>query len=355
MGNKQSKAWSNMSNTFGKNFTVTTCGESHGKAYMAIIDGCPAGLVLSEEDIQKELDLRRPGQSHFVTQRREADQVEIISGLFNGITTGAPIGLLIKNEDARSRDYEHLENVFRPGHADYTYYHKYGIRDHRGGGRSSARETMLWVAAGAIAKKYLKEKFNIQFTAYLEQMGPVCCEQIDRSFILTNPFYTADPSKVSAMEQLIEELRRAGDSIGGKVVVEATNVPLGLGEPVFHKFHACLGHVLLSIPAAKAVEIGDGVEVAEQRGSEHRDEITPQGFLSNHAGGVLGGITTGQPIKARVTLKPPSSIRISGCSVDVDNKPVEVVTTGRHDPCVAIRAVPVAAALTALVIMDFTV
>jgi len=342
-----------MSNTFGKNFTLTTCGESHGTGYFAIVDGCPAGLALSMEDIQSELNRRRPGQSQFVTQRREKDEIEIFSGVFNGKTTGTPIGLLIKNEEQRERDYAELENVFRPGHADFTYEKKYGIRDYRGGGRASARETVLWVAAGAIAKKYLREKFSIKIQAYLAQMGSIKIEHIDFNFIEQNPFFCPDKNKIPAMENLIETLRREGDSIGAKINVQAENVPVGLGEPVFNKLNAAIAHALMSINAVKAVEIGDGIHVVEQRGSEHRDEITPDGFLSNHAGGILGGISTGQVIKASLAIKPASSIRIPGKTVTKNNEATTIETKGRHDPCVGIRAVPVAEAMMALVLMDF--
>lgn len=342
-----------MSNTFGKNFTLTTCGESHGPAYMAIVDGCPAGLSLSEADIQKELGRRRPGQSKYTTQRRESDQVEIISGVFEGVTTGASIGLLIKNENAREKDYDDLKNIFRPGHADFTYFKKYGIRDHRGGGRASARETMLWVAAGAIAKKILAEKHNININAYLSQMGDINADDIDLAETNNNPFFCPDKSKVDDMAALIDKLRTEGDSIGARVNVFAENVPVGFGEPVFDKLDAKLAHALMTINAVKGVEIGDGFDVVKQKGSAHRDEIMPDGFVSNHAGGVLGGISTGQTISASIAIKPASSIRIPAKSVDIENNPVEVSVTGRHDPCVGIRAVPVAEAMMALVLADY--
>lgn len=342
-----------MSNTFGQLFRLTTCGESHGPAYMGIIDGCPSGLALTLDDIQIELNRRRPGQSAFVSERREQDEVEIISGVFEGKTTGMPIGLLIKNTDQRERDYTKHADTFRPGHADYTYYQKYGVRDPRGGGRASARETMLWVAAGAIAKKYLREKQAIQIYAYLAQMGNIKVEQVDLNEINQNPFFCPDKNKTPQLEKSIEALRHLGDSIGARVNVIAENVPVGLGEPVFNKLNAAIAHALMSINAVKGVEIGDGFAVIEQRGSEHRDEITPEGFLSNHAGGILGGISSGQRINASMAIKPASSIRILGKTVDTNNEPATIETSGRHDPCVGIRAVPVAEAMMALVLIDF--
>lgn len=339
-------------NTIGKLFTLTSFGESHGPAIGGIVDGCPAGLRLSEADIQADLNRRRPGQSQQTTQRREADRIQILSGVFNGVTTGTPIGLLIENEDTRSRDYANLANIFRPGHADYTYHHKYGVRDHRGGGRSSARETAIRVAAGAIAKKYLLEKANIQIRAALVQMGDIHLPLKDWTYVENNPFFCADPSSIEALTALIKTLRREGDSIGACIYVEALQVPVGLGEPVFDRLDADLAHALMSINAVKGIEIGDGFAVASQKGSVHRDEITPTGFLSNHAGGVLGGISSGQTITARIALKPTSSIRIPGKTVDINNQPAEVVTTGRHDPCVGIRAVPIAEAMVAIVLMD---
>lgn len=342
-----------MSNTFGKLFTLTTCGESHGPCYMGIVDGCPPGLNLSNEDIQVELDRRRPGQSQFVSQRREEDKIEIVSGVFKGKTTGTPIGLLIKNTEHRESDYTYLEQVFRPGHADYTYQKKYGLRDHRGGGRASARETVLWVAAGAIAKKYLREHFNIHIQAYLAQMGEIKIEKIDLKQINQNPFFCPDENKIQAMADFIETLRREGDSIGAKIEVLAENVPVGLGEPVFNKLSASIAHALMSINAVKAVEIGDGFAVVTERGSQHRDEITPEGFLTNHAGGILGGISTGQVIRAGVAIKPAASIRIPGRTINLNNEASIVETKGRHDPCVGIRAVPVVEAMIALVLMDF--
>ena len=340
-------------NTFGKYFAVTSFGEAHGVAIGCIVDGCPSGLSLNVEDIQQELDKRKPG-SHYTSQRREPDKVEILSGLFEGKTTGSPIALLIHNVDSRSKDYDALKSVFRPGHGDYTYFHKYGLRDHRGGGRASARETAVRVAAGAIAKKFLKEANAITIRGYLAQMDDIAIEEQHFSWdsILENPFFCPDNTKISMMEQKIEHLRKLGDSCGARVNVVAQNVPCGLGEPVYDKLDAELAKALMSINAVKGVEIGDGFQVVEQKGSEHRDEITPQGFLSNHAGGILAGISTGQPLRMSLALKPASSIRIPGKSVNEKNEAVEVVTLGRHDPCVGIRAVPVAEAMVALVLMD---
>ncbi len=339
-------------NTFGKSFTVTTAGESHGPALVAIVDGCPPGLALEEADIQRELDRRRPGTSRYTTQRREPDQVRILSGVFEGETTGTPIALLIENVDQRSKDYGEIARRFRPGHADYTYQQKYGRRDYRGGGRSSARETAMRVAAGAIAKKYLKDRLGVVIRGYVHQIGPVRAQRLDWPAVEQNPFFFPDPERVSELEKLLMAVRKAGDSIGAGVTVVAENVPVGLGEPVFDRLDADLAHALMSINAVKGVEIGDGFAVIEQHGSQHRDEITPEGFLSNHAGGVLGGISSGQDIVARIALKPTSSILKPGRTVDVDGRPVEVVTKGRHDPCVGIRATPIAEAMTALVIMD---
>lgn len=341
-------------NTIGKLFSLTSFGESHGPAIGCVVDGCPAGLALSSEDIQIELDRRRPGQSHFTTQRRELDQVQILSGVFAGFTTGAPIGLLILNMDQRDRDYEKLKDVFRPGHGDFTYFKKYGVRDYRGGGRSSARETAVRVAGGAIAKKFLKEKLGTIVRGFLSQMGEVSIDYGNFSWeqVNKNPFFCPDFSKVQQMEALIESLRKNGDSIGARVNIEAINVPVGLGEPVYDRLDADFAKALMSINAVKGVEVGDGFKVIEQNGSTHRDEITPNGFLSNHAGGILAGISTGQAIHLSIALKPTSSIRIPGRSIDEKNNPVEVVTTGRHDPCVGIRAVPVAEAMVSLVLMD---
>ncbi|MCD6047955.1 MAG: aroC [Gammaproteobacteria bacterium] len=339
-------------NTFGKNFTVTTFGESHGPAIGCIIDGCPAGLALCEVDIQAELDRRKPGQSKATSQRREPDQVKILSGIFQGKTTGAPIGLLIENQNAHESDYENIKNQFRPGHADFTYHHKYGIRDYRGGGRASARETAMRVAAGAIAKKYLYEKFGIMIRGAMIQMGDIRAEIFDWAQVNQNAFFFPDVNKLEQLENKIIQLREEGDSIGALVQVEALNVPIGFGEPVYDRLDANLAKALMSINAVKGVEIGDGFACVTQKGSEHRDEITPEGFLSNHAGGILGGISSGQDIIARVAFKPASSIRIPGKSINIHNEPIEVVTLGRHDPCVGIRGVPVAEAMLALTLMD---
>lgn len=340
-------------NTFGQLFTVTTFGESHGPALGAVVDGCPPGLKLTEADIQTQLDRRKPGQSHFTTQRREDDRVQILSGVFEGTTTGTPIGLLIHNEDARSKDYAAIKDVFRPGHADFTYHHKYGIRDYRGSGRASARETAMRVAAGAIAQKYLHEQLGIHIRGYLSQMGSIALNHHGWEHVNANPFFCADPAQVPALEALITQLRREGDSIGAKVTVIADPMPIGLGEPVFDRLDADLAHALMSINAVKAVAIGDGFDVVSQRGSEHRDAITKaQGFLSNHAGGILGGISSGQPLIATLALKPTSSITTPVASIDIHGNDVEVVTKGRHDPCVGIRAVPIAEAMVALVLMD---
>jgi len=339
-------------NTFGTLFTVTTFGESHGPALGCIVDGCPPGLELSEEDIQVDVERRRSGTSKYTSQRREPDRVRILSGVFEGRTTGTPIGLLVENTDQRSYDYEKIKDRFRPGHADYAYQHKYGFRDYRGGGRSSARETVMRVAAGAIARKYLRERHGVRVWGYLAQMGPIRCEPRDPAAIDDNPFFCADPDRVPELEAFIDRLRRDGDSIGARVTVVATGVPPGWGEPVFDRLDADLAHAMMSINAVKAVEVGDGFRVVEQRGSEHRDELTPQGFLSNRAGGMLGGISTGQDVVVSMALKPTSSIVLAGRSIDVDGKPVEVSTTGRHDPCVGLRAVPIAEAMLALVLMD---
>lgn len=338
-------------NTFGKLFTVTTFGESHGPALGAIVDGCPPGLPLSEADLQRDLDRRRPGTSRHTTQRREPDQVRILSGVFEGVTTGTPIGLLIENTDQRSRDYGNIKDQFRPAHADYTYHHKYGIRDYRGGGRSSARETAMRVAAGAIAKQYLAAQ-GIRVRGYMSQLGPIGIDFKQWEAVDDNPFFCPDPARVSELEAFMDQLRRDQDSVGAKITVVAEGLPPGLGEPVFDRLDAELAHALMSINAVKGVEIGDGFAVVAQRGSEHRDELTPQGFLSNHAGGVLGGISSGQPLVAHLALKPTSSITLPGRSIDVEGNPVEVVTKGRHDPCVGIRATPIAEAMMALTLMD---
>ncbi|MFN3234442.1 MAG: chorismate synthase [Gammaproteobacteria bacterium] len=339
-------------NTFGKAFTVTTFGESHGPAYGCIIDGCPPGLMLSEDDIQPELDRRKPGQSRYTTQRREDDRVRIFSGLFEGKTTGTPIGLIIENTDQRSRDYEAIKNVFRPGHADYTYYKKYGIYDYRGGGRASARETMMRVAAGAIAKKYLKEQYNLNIKGYLAQLGELHFDVKDLETVNDNPFFCPDPSQLSACESLIDAIRKEGDSIGARVNVIAENVPLGLGEPVFDRLDAEIARAMMSINAVKGVEIGDGFDCVTQKGSQHRDEMRESGFLSNSAGGILGGISTGEPIVVSMALKPTSSIIKPGKTVSKKGENADVVTKGRHDPCVGIRATPIAEAMLALVLMD---
>ncbi|RUO79531.1 chorismate synthase [Pseudidiomarina taiwanensis] len=342
-------------NTWGTLFRVTTCGESHGAGLLAIIDGCPPGLAVTEADIQVELDRRRPGQSRYTTARREADQVKIIAGVFEGKTTGAPIGLLIENTDQRSKDYSAIKDLFRPGHADYTYWHKYGTRDYRGGGRSSARETAMRVAAGAIAKLFLRQQ-GIEIRAGVVQIGPhqSNCDAQSLNWAATaeNDFFCPDPSLVAKFDALIRDLKKAGDSVGARVRVEATGVPVGLGEPIFDRLEADAAKALMSINAVKAVSCGDGFAVAAQRGSEHRDELTPSGFRSNRSGGVLGGISTGQDLVFEIAFKPTSSITIAGDSIDVDGQPVSVVTRGRHDPCVGIRGVPVAEAMLALVLMD---
>ncbi len=339
-------------NTIGKLFTLTSAGESHGPAYVGIVDGCPPGLALCEADIQVDLDRRKPGTSRHTTQRREADQVRILSGVFEGSTTGTPIGLLIENTDQRTRDYSKIMDRFRPGHADYTYIQKYGVRDYRGGGRASARETCLRVAAGAIARKYLRERYGVEIRGYLAQLGPIAIEVKNLEAVDLNPFFSPDPDAVPELEDYMTRLRRSGDSIGARVNVIATGVPPGWGEPVFDRLDADLAAALMSINAVRGVEIGAGFACVEQKGSEHRDEITPEGFLGNHAGGILGGISTGQAITASIALKPTSSITVPGRSIDLMGRPVEVVTTGRHDPCVGIRATPIAEAMTALVLMD---
>lgn len=339
-------------NTFGKLFTVTSFGESHGKAIGCIVDGCPPGIELTEADLQVDLDRRKPGTSRYTTQRREADEVKILSGVFEGKTTGTPIGMMIENTDQRSKDYSNIANTFRPAHADYTYIQKYGVRDYRGGGRSSARETAMRVAAGAIAKKYLKNKFGIEIVGYLSQLGPIKIETVDESIINDNPFFCPDASKISEMEDYMKALNKEGNSIGAKITVMARNVPPGLGEPIFDRLDAELAHALMSINAVKGVEIGAGFDCIEQKGTEHRDEMTPEGFLSNHAGGILGGISSGQDIIAHIALKPTSSIHLPGKSIDVQGKAIEVSTHGRHDPCVGIRATPIAEAMMAMVLMD---
>ena len=339
-------------NSFGKQFVVTTAGESHGAALVAIVDGCPPGMMLCEADIQPDLDRRRPGQSFYTTQRDEADKVSILSGVFEGKTTGAPIALLIHNEDQRSRNYDEIKDKFRPGHADFTYEKKYGFRDYRGGGRSSARETAMRVAAGAIAKKYLKETCGTQICGYVSAIGDILAQELDLSFIETNPFFFPDKQKISVLENYIQELRRDGDSVGALIKVQASRVPIGLGEPVFDRLDADIAKALMSINAAKAVALGDGFDVVSQRGSVHRDEMNEFGFLSNHAGGILGGISNGQEIVVTVAFKPTSSIVTPGQTIDKDGNNVEISTKGRHDPCVGIRAVPIVEAMLALVLMD---
>jgi len=338
-------------NSIGKLFTLTSFGESHGPALGGIVDGCPPGLELSEADIQKDLERRKPGKSRHTTQRREDDTVAILSGVFEGRTTGTPIGLLIHNTDQRSRDYSKIMDRFRPGHADYTYLQKYGVRDYRGGGRSSARETAIRVAAGAIARKYLATE-GILIRGYLAQLGPIRAEARDWDEVGNNPFFCPDAGKVAEMEDYMDALRKEGNSIGARINVVASGMPVGLGEPVFDRLDADIAHAMMSINAVKGVEIGAGFESVEQKGTEHRDEITPDGFKSNHAGGTLGGISSGQDILVSIALKPTSSIRIPGDTVNVQGEAVEVSTTGRHDPCVGIRATPIAEAMLAIVLMD---
>ena len=339
-------------NSIGQVFRVTTFGESHGIALGCIVDGVPPGIPLTEADIQHDLDRRRPGTSRYTTQRREPVQVKILSGVFEGVTTGTSIGLLIENTDQRSQDYGTIKDLFRPGHADYTYEQKYGLRDYRGGGRSSARETAMRVAAGAIAKKYLQMKHGIVVRGYLAQIGDVACELKDWSIVEENPFFCPDASKLEALDELMRGLKKEGDSIGAKVTVLAENVPPGLGEPVFDRLDADLAHALMSINAVKGVEIGDGFAVINQRGSQHRDEIRANGFQSNHAGGILGGISSGQTISANLAMKPTSSITVPGNTITREGEEVEMITKGRHDPCVGIRAVPIAEAMMAIVLMD---
>lgn len=339
-------------NSIGKLFTVTGFGESHGPAIGCIVDGCPPGLALSEADLQGDLDRRRPGTSRHTTQRRESDRVQILSGVFEGKTTGTPIGLIIHNEDQRSKDYSDIMDKFRPGHADYTYQQKYGVRDYRGGGRSSARETAMRVAAGGIAKKYLAERLGMQIRGYLSQLGPIRPEKHDWDAVYQNPFFCPDPDKVAELETYMDALRKEGDSVGAKVTVTATGVPPGLGEPIFDRLDAEIAHSLMSINAVKGVEIGAGFDSVEQKGTVHRDIITPEGFLSNNAGGVLGGISSGQDIVAHIALKATSSLRLPGATIDKAGNPTEIVTKGRHDPCVGIRATPIAEAMLAITLMD---
>ena len=339
-------------NSIGKNLVLTTCGESHGTAMFGILDGCPAGLPLCVDDFLVDMQRRKTAQSRFTSQRVEEDQVELISGVFDGYTTGAPIGLLVKNTGQRSSDYEAIKDQFRPGHADYTYFHKYGRRDYRGGGRASARETVIRVAAGVIAKKYLAIKHGVKIQAYCQAIGPIKAGEWDLTFSETNPFYFPDKNQIDNLENLITQLRRDGDSIGALVQVIAKGVPCGWGEPIFSRLEADIAQAMLSIPASRAVGIGDGFDVVNQRGSEHRDEITPEGFLSNHSGGVLGGISTGQDLLVQIAFKPSSSILKPGRTVNEDNQAVMISTKGRHDPCVGIRAVPIVEAMLALVLMD---
>ena len=339
-------------NSIGKLFTVTTCGESHGAALLGIVDGCPPGLVLSAEDLQFDLDRRKPGTSRHTTQRRETDAVQIVSGVFEGKTTGTPIGLIIENLDQRSKDYSNIMDRFRPGHADYTYQQKYGFRDYRGGGRSSARETAIRVAAGGVAKKFLASK-GIQVRGYLSQLGPIKAKgEIQWDLVNTNPFFWPNNEQLTELEDYMDALRKSGDSIGAKVTVVASGMIPGLGEPIFDRLDADIAHALMSINAVKGVEIGAGFACIEQKGTEHRDEMTPEGFLSNHAGGVLGGISSGQDIIAHIALKPTSSLRLPGKSINLQGESAEVITTGRHDPCVGIRATPIAEAMLAMTLMD---
>jgi len=339
-------------NTFGKIFTITSFGESHGPALGCIIDGCPPGLELTEADLQNDLERRKPGKTRHTTQRREDDMVRILSGVFEGKTTGTPIGLMIENTDQRSKDYSNILDRFRPGHADYTYLQKYGLRDYRGGGRSSARETAMRVAAGAVAKKYLKDRYGIEIRGYMAQLGPITTDKFDWDAVEENPFFFPDADKVAELENYMDALRKEGNSVGARINVVATGMIPGLGEPIFDRLDADIAHAMMSINAVKGVEIGAGFESVTQKGTEHRDEMTTEGFLSNHAGGVLGGISSGQDILVSIALKPTSSIRLPGQSIDLEGNPVEVVTTGRHDPCVGIRATPIAEAMLAITLMD---
>jgi chorismate synthase len=338
--------------TLGELFRVTNFGESHGPAIGCVIDGCPPGLALSEADIQFELDRRRPGTSRHVTQRQEPDQVEILSGVYQGVTTGTPIALLIRNQDARSKDYGNIAETFRPGHADYTYWHKYGVRDPRGGGRSSARLTAPTVAAGAIAKKWLKEHHGVQVRGYMSALGPIDIPFVSWDAVPDNAFYAPNAGIVPQLEAYMDDLRRDGDSIGARIEVVAENVPVGLGEPIYDRLDADIAHAMMGLNAVKGVEIGAGFASVAQRGTEHGDELSPEGFATNHAGGVLGGISTGQPITVSIAIKPTSSIRTARRSIDKAGEPVDVSTLGRHDPCVGIRATPIAESLLALVLMD---
>ena len=339
-------------NSFGQLFRITTFGESHGEAIGCIIDGCPPGLALSADDIQPDLDRRKPGTSRHVTQRREADQVELLSGVFEGKTTGTPIALLIRNTDQRSKDYGAIAEQFRPGHADYSYWHKYGIRDYRGGGRSSARETAARVAAGAVAKKWLRERFGTEIVCWVTQVGEKAIAFEGEEFIGQNPFFAANRSQIAELEDYMDSVRKSLDSVGARLHIEARQVPVGWGEPVFDRLDADIAHALMSINAVKAVAIGDGFDAVAQRGSVHGDELTPQGFASNHAGGILGGISTGQTIRADFAVKPTSSIATPRRSIDIQGEPVTIATHGRHDPCVGLRAAPIAEAMLALVLID---
>ncbi|QVQ29132.1 chorismate synthase [Achromobacter deleyi] len=339
-------------NTLGTLFTVTNFGESHGPAIGCVVDGCPPGLALDASDIQLELDRRRPGTSRHVTQRQEADQVEILSGVYEGVTTGTPIGLLIRNTDARSKDYSNIADTFRPGHADYAYWRKFGVRDPRGGGRSSARLTAPTVAAGAIAKKWLSEQYGVRVRGYMSQLGPVAIPFVSWDEVPNNPFYAPNAEVVPELEAYMDQLRRDGDSVGARIEVVAENLPAGWGEPIYDRLDADIAHVMMGLNAVKGVSIGAGFDCIAQRGAEHGDEITPDGFLTNHAGGVLGGISTGQPITVSLAIKPTSSIRVERRSVNRANEPVVVQTLGRHDPCVGIRATPIAEAMLALVLID---
>ena len=339
-------------NTFGQIFTVTTFGESHGKAIGCIVDGCPPNIALTEADIQPDLDRRKPGTSRHVTQRREADEVEILSGVFEGKTTGTPIALLIRNTDQRSKDYGNIAESFRPGHADYTYWHKYGIRDYRGGGRSSARETAARVAAGAIAKKWLHEQFGTEIVGYVTQVGEKHIAFEGEQYIAENPFFAANQSQIGDLEAYMDSIRKSLDSVGAKLTIVARNIPVGLGEPVFDRLDADIAHAMMGINAVKGVEIGDGFDVVSQRGSYHGDELTPTGFKTNHAGGILGGISTGQDISVNIAIKPTSSIATERESINIHGEPMTLATHGRHDPCVGLRAAPIAEAMLALVLID---
>ena len=339
-------------NTLGTLFTVTSAGESHGAAYVGIVDGCPPGLALCEADLQHDLDRRKPGQSRHTTQRREPDAIRIMSGVFEGVTTGTPIGFVIENTDQKSKDYAAIQDAFRPGHADYTYLHKYGVRDHRGGGRASARETCVRVAAAGIAKKWLRERYGVVIRGHLAQLGPLRLDCVDPVAVDDNPFFCADPARVPELEAYMDGLRKAGDSVGARVNVVASGAPPGWGEPVFDRLDADIAKAMMGINAVKGVEIGDGFRAAAQLGTEHRDELTPGGFASNHAGGVLGGISTGQDILVSLALKPTSSLRLAGRTIDSHGAQTDIVTLGRHDPCVGIRATPIAEAMLALVLMD---